>query len=251
MDLPTPTSRSHPARRRYLLAAAALLSAPAWALTRGSGRRATENRDVSGFEAVAVAGDIELVLRQGEKEAVAISADDNVLPLIETVVEPGRHGRTLYIRLRRGESVFMSGPIKAAVDVLQLKGLALAGSGSATVGALQTPRLELSVAGSGDVRLAELRTESLQLRVSGSSDVTAAGSAREFSLRIAGSGDVDAAALVSEEVTVSIAGSGDAKVTANKALKVSIAGSGDVSYGGSVTEVRRSIAGSGSLKRRS
>jgi hypothetical protein len=39
-------------------------------------------------------------------------------------------------------------------------------------------------------------------------------------------------------------------VTANQALQVSIAGSGDVLYGGDVGSVKRSVIGSGEVKRR-
>ena len=67
---------------------------------------------------------------------------------------------------------------------------------------------------------------------------------------IAGSGDADLSALNGDEVTVSIAGSGDAKVTARQSLSVSIAGSGDVVYGGDTKVIRRSVAGSGSLRQR-
>ena len=238
--------------RRLLLGglAAALCGGAALARTAGSGREATESRPVADFEAIAVADSIDLVVRQGEKEALMLSADDNVLPLVETVVEAGQRGRTLVIRLRRGESVSTRRPIKATVDVVRLVALASAGSGNTTVGALKTPSLRLSLAGSGDATLDALTADALEVRVAGSGDVKGAGTASQVKLTIAGSGDVDLAALVAEQVTVSIAGSGDAKVTANQSLGVTIAGSGDVVYGGAVTAVRTSVAGSGSVARR-
>lgn len=249
-----PPSASVPVlhRRGVLLGGLAALmgSAPAWARTTGSGREASETRSVADFEAIAVADSIDLVVRQGEREALVLSGDDNLLPLVETVVENGSRGRTLVIRLRRGESVSSRRPIKATVDVVRLQALALAGSGRAAVGTLKTPALRLSIAGSGDARLEALTTDALEVRVSGSGNVQGAGTAGQLKLTIAGSGDVNLEPLAADAVTISIAGSGDAKVTANKSLGVTIAGSGDVVYGGAVTAVRSSVAGSGSVTRR-
>lgn len=247
-------SAHHPVlpRRRLLLGGLAALmgSAPAWARTTGSGKEASDTRPVADFEAIAVADSIDLVVRQGAREALVLSGDDNLLPLVETVVEDRSRGRTLVIRLRRGESVSSRRPIKATVDVVRLQALALAGAGRAAVGSLKTPSLRLSMAGSGDARLDGLTADALEVRVSGSGSVQGAGTAGLVKLTIAGSGDVNLEPLTADDVTISIAGSGDARVTANKSLGVTIAGSGDVVYGGAVTAVRSSVAGSGSVTRR-
>jgi Putative auto-transporter adhesin, head GIN domain len=237
--------------RRLLLGGlvAALFGGAALARTVGSGREASESRPVADFDAIAVSDSIDLVVRQAEKESLTLTADDNVLPLVETVVEAGQRGRTLVIRLRRGESLSTRRTIKATVDVVRLTALASAGSGNTTVGALKTPSLRVSMAGSGDLRLDRLTADALEVRVAGSGDVTGAGTADQVKLTIAGSGDVDLASLAADHVTVSIAGSGDAKITANQSLSVKVAGSGDVVYGGAVKAVRTSVAGSGTVTR--
>jgi hypothetical protein len=227
------------------------LAAPAAAAgAAGSGRVAGETRTVAGFDAISVAGPIDLVVRQGAAEALTLRAEDNLLPLIETVVEPAAGRRTLKIRVRAGERIASHKPIVATVDVVRLTAIAAAGSGDVTVEALSTPSLALSLAGANQARLPRLTTDAFELRISGSGDVTAAGSAKSIKLAIAGSGDADLAGLVADDVAVRIAGSGDANVTANKALQVSIAGSGDVRYGGSVTAVATTLAGSGTVQRR-
>ena len=249
-----PSSTPHVCqRRRHLLLAGAglaLSSAAVTARTSGSGRVQREPRSVPDFDAIAVSGAIDLQVRQGSTQALELSADDNILPLVETVVEPGRHGHTLHIRIKRGESVGSQTPIQATVDVVRLQALVSAGSGQVRVAALKTPSLRLSVAGSGRAQLDALTTDALDLRVAGSGEVRAAGTAGKVKLTIAGSGDVNLAPLAADEVIVSIAGSGDARVTANKSLGVTIAGSGDVVYGGTATAVRTSVAGSGRATRR-
>ena len=53
----------------------------------GSGRSATETRGLAEFQAVAVDGSMDLLLRQGATQSVQVEADDKLLPLLETVVD--------------------------------------------------------------------------------------------------------------------------------------------------------------------
>lgn len=232
-----------------LVVATLLAPAPASATTVGSGTAKTEQRSVGDFEAIGVAGSMSLEVRQTGRTAVTITGDDNVLPLIETVVEDGRSGRTLQIRTRRGESYRSKQPVKVVVEVAQLTSLALAGSSNGVVGALKTPRLRVGLSGAGDLRIEGLATDEFEARLAGSSDVMASGKAKSVKLSVAGSGEARLADLVADEVSISIAGSGDVAVHADKSLSVKIAGSGDVRYRGAVTEVSKKVAGSGDVRR--
>lgn len=227
----------------------------------GSGTPVTETRTVAAFDGIALSGSLDLVVRQGAQQSVQVQADDNLLPLLETVVEPARNGgSTLKVRWKReggwGGS-WNSGwnrvqprtKVLVTVVVPTLTSVAVAGSGDVRVETLNTPSFQLSLSGSGDARLQGLNTEDLSVRVSGSGDVAGQGSATRLKISIAGSGDVRLAEMRSDEVSVSIAGSGDAAVNAQKALSVSIAGSGDVSYTGE-PQVKSSVAGSGSVRRK-
>ncbi len=246
-----------PVRRRLLslavLAGSAALVLPTAALAQrvvGSGQMASETRAVSGFEAVALEASFTVKVRQSGREGLTLSADDNLLPLIETFVEP-RSGRpTLVLRWKRGTSIGRSGDIVASVDAATLKALSTSGSGTIEADGVQGDRLGLAVAGSGDLRVQRVAVSELQASVAGSGDIDVTGSAATLKVSIAGSGDVDTSGVEAEEVKVSIAGSGDASVTAHGALSVSIAGSGDVRYGGRVTAVKTSIVGSGDVRRR-
>lgn len=215
------------------------------AATRGSGTVATETRTAADFDGIAINGSMTLEVRQAAREAVSISADDNVLPLIETVVE----GRTLKVRMKRGESVSTRTPIKVSVDVVKLSAVASAGAGDIRIDGLKTPLLKFSVAGSGDAALKALQADALEVSIAGSGNVRGDGMARQVKLSIAGSGDAMLTDLVADDVTVSIAGSGDAKVTANKSLSATVAGSGDVKYRGTAATVRSSVMGSGTIRK--
>ncbi len=228
----------------------AVALAPAMAATNGNGKALTETRAVSGFQAIALRGAIALVVRQGGREGVQVRADENLVPLVQTVVEGSGETRTLRIQFRAGESVRAVTPVVVTVDVVKLGSVASSGSGDIRIETLVTPALSLSISGSSDAKLEQLDTEQLSLSIAGSGDVQVRGRAAKFDVSIAGSGDVNARELTAGDVDVSIAGSGDAKVTAQKTISVAIAGSGDVEYGGDAVLGKRSVAGSGSVRQR-
>lgn len=204
-----------------LLAACAALAGPTIV---GSGQSRTEERAVSGYRGVALAipGRVEVV--QGDREGVTLAADDNLLPLIETVVEGG----VLHIRFPRGHSVRARSDIRATVYARAVESLVISGSGDFVARSLDTARLAV--------------------RISGSGDVTVGGRAAQVEVGISGSGDVDARRLEAQRVSVRIAGSGDASVWARESLDVKVSGSGDVRYYGD-PEVAKRIAGSGTVRR--
>ena len=234
-----------------LIAAATLLApGPALAATTGSGKALSETRAVSGFQAIALPGSIDVVVRQASSEGVQLRADDNVLPLVQTIVEGSGDTRTLRIQFKAGVSVRTKTPVVVSVDVIKLSAVSSSGSGNIRIEALKTPQLSLSISGSSDARLQQLDTDQLSVSIAGSGDVQASGRAGKLDVSIAGSGDLRARELAAGEVSVTIAGSGDASVTAQKTLSVAIAGSGDVDYGGGAVVTNKRIAGSGSVRQR-
>ena len=242
----------HSVRRLLVPMLACLASLPLVAQASplaGSGRTATETRSLAEFQAVALSGSMDLVVRQGATQSVQVEADDNLLPLLETVVESTRHGATLRVRWKKGQSVYTRSKVNITVVVPKLSALSASGSGDMKLEAFNTPALKVSLSGSGDAKLQGLTTGELGISISGSGEVGANGSATRLKVSIAGSGDVRLADLKSDDVTVSIAGSGGAAVNANQTLEVSIAGSGDVSYTGNAV-VKSKVAGSGSVNKR-
>jgi Putative auto-transporter adhesin, head GIN domain len=238
-------------RRLALFAPTLLLPmVAAHAAVIGSGKAATETREASGFAAITLRGSMDVIVRQGARDAVQVTADDNLLPLLQTTVEGSGDQRTLVIQWARGENVRTRAKAVVTVDVVKLTALASSGSGDMMVEALQTPALALSISGSSDARLNGLDTEQLRVAITGSGDVSASGKATRLSLSIAGSGDLRARDLLADDVSLSISGSGDASVQARKTLAISIAGSGDVEYSGAATITNSRIAGSGSVRRR-
>lgn len=245
-------------RRFFALAATSFViagSAQAWSFNFGSGERVkgsgeitSESRDVGSFDGIALSGGFKIVVRQNSTTKVELKADKNLLTLIETKVVEGSKGRTLEIAPKRGYNLSATVTPVISLDMAQLRGLAIAGSGDARVEAMKTGSVDVSIAGSGDVYFTDLDSDRLGVKVAGSGDVTAIGRTDKLEVSVAGSGDVKLRGLVAQDVKVSIAGSGDAQVQAVKTLKVSVSGTGDVGYVGS-PEISLSVAGSGKVRK--
>jgi hypothetical protein len=245
------------ARLRPIVVAACLLALaapvpPALAVSwgggeqvQGSGTIRKQAREVAHFNGLLVAVPGQVELRLGSTEGVTIETDDNLLPLVETVVEDG----TLQIRPARKGMNLHTRTLKIVVQARSIERLALGGSGSIDADALRGTKLQFDIGGSGSIKVKGIEAETVAVSVGGSGDLKAgSGAARRLSVSIGGSGDVDLGQLRSDTVSVSVAGSGEATVWAREALSMTIAGSGDVNYYGD-PKVSKSVVGSGGARR--
>lgn len=230
-------------------AAALSLPAQAWEFSwgnrvAGSGQVTKVQRAVQGFKGIDLEVPAQVEIIQGDAEGVGIETDDNIAPLIETVVEKDQ----LKIRLAQRHTGIKTKTLKITVQARTIESLAISGAGSFQADRLKAASLSARISGSGDIRIRALDVDSLSLAISGNGDFTAGGRADMVRTSISGSGDVKTANLAARNVKLSISGSGDAKVWATEALTVSIAGSGDVGYYGDAA-VTQSVSGSGRIKK--
>jgi carbon monoxide dehydrogenase subunit G len=212
---------------------------------KGSGVAKTEARSVSGFHNVALRVPATLKLRQGDSEGLSITSDDNIVPLVETVVENG----TLVIRWadkHRYSTTYKAMDI--VVNVKQVDGLAINGSGEIRADRLKAGNLRATIDGSGAMAFDALDANSVTAAIRGNGHLTAAGRADSLDVTLAGSGQLSAAKLDSRRATIAIQGSGEATVWAKEDLTASIAGSGEINYYGT-PHLSHTVAGSGSIRR--
>jgi hypothetical protein len=227
------------------------LTAAAWETTggswgnrvEGSGKMVDEQRTVPAFSRIRFSDSIDFKARQGSGNTVTVHADDNLLPLILTVVE----GDTLTIKTKPGTGYRSHGRVEVRLEFAQLASLSMQGSGDGEIEGAKGEALEVAMAGSGDLKLRSAAVGKLSVNLAGSGDVQLSGKCQQLAVSIAGSGDIDASALPCATASVSVAGSGDVRVNANETLNVQIAGSGDVSYSGNPPKITKSVLGSGSL----
>jgi hypothetical protein len=212
---------------------------------KGSGVRAEKLRALAAFTKLRVDGPIDVRLAQAGSDQATVVADDNIEPLVETVVE----GDTLVVRLRRDAGFTTRSAPLVRVDARALRAVDIQGSGDLSVDRFKGDGLALSVAGSGDVELGQVELKDLSVSISGSGDVRVAGRAEQQTWRISGSGDVDAGALAGRTARVELHGSGDVSLGVTEQLDAKLSGSGDLSYAGR-PQLRQSVSGSGEIHRR-
>lgn len=193
----------------------------------GGGQRTERRFDLSGFDAVSLAGPHDVVVTVGPGHSVRAEGDPETLDRLDIEVEDGK----LKIGTKRGRwSLGWNDRAKTTIYVTMpaMRAASIAGSGDMRVDRVQSDRFAGSIAGSGDLQIAALRAEEAKFSIAGSGNIAASGTAQRADISIAGSGDVNLAALQARSAEVSIVGSGDVRAHAIETADVSIMGSGDV-----------------------
>ncbi len=233
-----------------LTAALGLMSVHPEALARGgeqitgSGVARTETRNVTGFHSVVLGVGANVEVRQGDSEGLSITGDDNIVPLVETLVENG----TLRIRWKGNADISAKyRSLAIVVSAKRIDALTVGGSGRIHAARLKSPGLRATIGGSGEIALDALDTDTVHFTIGGSGRVTAAGRADVLEVAVAGSGELSAAKLESRRANIAVQGSAQADVWAKETLNATIAGSGAVNYRGS-PQVHRTVVGSGTVR---
>jgi hypothetical protein len=187
----------------------------------GSGVSKTESRSVGSFSKIELSGSPDVEVAVGSPMSVSVTADDNILPLVETKVS----GDTLDIDSKGSYNTHIGVTVK-----------------------ITAPTLEgVSVSGSGNIHVTGLKGDEMEAGITGSGNVDLSGAVGRLKAHITGSGDLKANDLSAKHVKVSVTGSGDATIQATEELDASVTGSGDVHYSGNPPEVRKNVIGSGDV----
>jgi hypothetical protein len=239
-----------------LLLAAILVSGSAFTLTKSHpttkiSASKIEDRHLSGFNGVHVAGSFDVYITQGSTESVKVEAPDDIIGRIITEVDGG----VLKIYNKHDgfhwENWFGGSHKKIAIYVTakDLNSINISGSGDVFFKeGIHTNSLKLKVTGSGDM-LGKVDVKILESSISGSGDMKLSGRADNSTVSVVGSGDFSARNLITINTAVRVSGSGDASVNASSKVDASVAGSGDIRYTGAAKNVSSSKSGSGDIER--
>jgi hypothetical protein len=239
-----------------ILLAAILLSAPVFTYAKVYPSEETpiskiEDRHLSGFNALDLAGSFDVYVTQGSTESVKVEAPDNIIDHIITEVNGG------ILRVyNKNDNGFHWGDLfgnhkKIAVYVIvkDVNSIGLTGSGDVFFKeGIHTNTLKLRVSGSGDMS-GSVEVKNLEASISGSGDVKLSGRADNSTVSVGGSGDYSGRNLVTVNTAVRVSGSGDASVNASNRVDASVSGSGDIRYTGGAKSVSSAKSGSGDIGR--
>jgi hypothetical protein len=211
----------------------------------GSRNIESESRSVSDFKALSVDYPAEITIKQGDREALTLTADDNLLPQLQTEV---RNGRLSIENNERtwGQRVRPSQTVEIVITVVDLEEIDFSTAGKLLVDGLQTEELDIALSGAADMALEEVELEMLVCRLSGAGNINASGRADIVELRLSGFGNFDGSDLESLAAGVRISGAGNATLWVQEFLEASISGAGSVRYYGEPS-VERNISGAGSI----
>lgn len=213
---------------------------------RGDGNIQTEERSVNSFKNVTVSGAAKVMVSQGDKPAVKIEGDANLLQYIDVAQE----GDRIRIKERSGFHLEPTSDLRIYVTAPVYNHIDVAGAcdiiGQTKIS--QTEDLSMDVSGAGDIKM-ELDAPRLRAEVSGGGSINLKGQAKDVDLQLTGAGDAHCYDLLSENTKVDITGAGSAQVYASVKLDATVSGAGDVSYKGNAPTVNQHVSGAGSVKK--
>jgi hypothetical protein len=190
---------------------------------RGNGHIVTESRNASAFMNIVVSGAFEVEWRSGAP-SVAVTADENLMPLIEASVTDGA------LRVRTSRDVRPSHSMKLTLTSSSLESASLNGASRLNAHQLVGSRFVL--------------------KTSGASKVVLDGAVAELVASMTGASELRAESLQTKTTELDVTGAGAAQVNVSDTLKASITGAGKVEYEGSPAHVEKHITGAGTIRKR-
>jgi hypothetical protein len=210
----------------------------------GEGGLVNETRTLGNFTGIEseISGDVVYV--QGSEYKVELTAQQNILNVMETPVINNK----LVVRFKRGVRVKSHETITIKVTAPSISSIGSSGSGNVTVLCPLTANdLSFRLSGSGNLNLSTIDCSHLEVNISGSGNVSiAGGNATTENFKISGNGNIDAQNVQAKSAITTTSGSGSIRLRVAETLDVTISGSGSVYYWGTPA-VTTNISGSGKV----
>jgi hypothetical protein len=205
-------------------------------ILRGSGKVVVEQRELTSFNRISIAISGNVTMKPGEKEAIRIETDENLLRYILTEVR----NDTLFVNFSKEVRNFqLSEPNRISLEFKELGGLETSGSSDVKFDSLVGGHMVIKLDGSGDIEIDRMKVDCLLVDLSGSGSIRLEDVQTDsLDIALGGSGDVQIDKLATGEIDVEILGSGDVKLAGRaKEQKINIPGSGDYDAGDLQSEI--------------
>ena len=190
--------------------------------TKGSGKLASESREVGSFTGVDVSGVFQVEITAQKEFGVEIEADDNLLPLIKTEVRGG------VLRIETKQKISTSNPLRIRISA---------------------PNIDnIEASGASKVTLSNVKNDDLRVDTSGASKITLAGETANLTIEVSGASAIDAENLKAENANVDASGASHVSVFAINELKSDASGASKIVYSGSPKNIEKKSSGAGSIR---
>ena len=207
----------------------------------GTGEVVREARTAGPFRSLKLQTLARVVVRTGDRDAVEVQAEANVLPLITTRVERG----ALVVEDTKR---FKSSNAEVTVTVRQLERLDAGGATAVVAEGLSGPSLSLSAGGASAITLKALAVDQLRADLGGACALKMSGTAGRVALDMGGTAAVQAGDLEAGSVSIDAGGTAQALVWATQSLRISAGGVAGVRYYG-VSDASVQVGGVAQVRR--
>lgn len=210
-----------------------------------------ELRSVGSFTGIQVSSAIEVIIKQGNEDAVVVSAgEEKYRSRIKTEV---RSGVLMIWYDNEGMKNWWKGDGKKLRAYVSVKNLNLIKASGATDvkidGVLRGTKLKVELSGASGFK-GDLRYDDIKMNQSGASDATVKGKVTNLKIDLNGASDFKGFDLVAENCDIQTSGASDVKITVNNEIKINASGASDVEYKGNAKVNGLKTSGSSSLRKR-
>jgi uncharacterized protein YxeA len=211
---------------------------------KGDGNVVKKERTATSFDGINVSTGIDVYLKQGDTESIAVEADENLHEYIITEVKGGvLHVYTdANIRDAKMERVY--------VTMKQVKSLRTSSAGD-IIG--QSPvkgtDIEVSSSSAGNIKI-EIYATKVMASLSSSGDISLSGEAETLKADLSSAGDFEASGFKVKEADISASSAGDARVNVTERLNARASSAGDITYLGDPKYVDAHSSSAGGIHRK-
>ncbi|MBN1791776.1 MAG: DUF2807 domain-containing protein [Bacteroidales bacterium] len=217
------------------------ISSQSWVPVKGSGEAVDKSYNVSGFQGIEVSGGFDVILVQGNSEAVTLTAQENLFEYISVKVEGGM------LKIYTENNIMSTRSMKARISFKSIDKLRISGGGDVTAETpVEVPELSIELSGGGDIS-SVINAGRLYGHISGGGDVDIDGSIKEYDFVLSGGGDIDSE-ISSGMVTCRISGGGNLTLRNREKASVvdlDINGGGDMNIEMNTEKMKCSVSGGG------
>jgi len=180
----------------------------------GSGVLATEERESDHFHKIRVSGAVLAKVNYGDDYSISITADDNLIPLVETSV---RKNGTLVVQTALGKVIQSRNPILVTVTTPQMTG---------------AKALEAC-----DVEIEGFDLEEFSADVEGASQMTLGSKVEHLDLTVDGASRMLAADTSARTIEFKVSGTSLVTLAASESIEGRVSGASQVTYGGTASDI--------------
>lgn len=206
-------------------------------------------RNIGSFHAIEVSNGIHLILKQGNTDAVAVSASaPDLIDRIKTEVSNGE--LKIYFDNKGWKNWNLKGKqLRAYVTIKNIDALvANSGADATTDGNINTTEMKISLSSGADFD-GQITASKLWIDQSSGSDMDIKGKVGNVEIKTSSGSDFNGYELVSETCSADASSGSDIEITVNKELQAEASSGGDISYKGNASITKISNSSGGKIKK--